>query len=229
MSVRFEVLVPGNSLSFRGGFFGFSSISLIKPAGHEPFLFDTGHHVTRHMMLAALERRGMQPSDIRHVFLSHLHFDHINNVDLFPEASFYVSQVEWDYAHAPDPRDLFGSRAMLDWLEGRKLTFLDGEGTLTPGLAYRAAPGHTPGGTLLHFSLEDGRRVVVAGDACKTYRELIEGKAGEEFDPLRRTPVTLEWIRTNADIIVPGHHPTLERTANGWFWESVPTLDIIVR
>ncbi|WBU62470.1 MBL fold metallo-hydrolase [Paracoccus aerodenitrificans] len=227
--IEMEILVPGNSLSFRGGFFGFSVIALIRHPELGPVLFDTGHHATRHQLLAGLERANLSPGDIRHVFLSHLHFDHMNNVELFPEATFHVSQSEWAYAKAPHPQDLFGSPAICAWLATRDLRFVGESGDLAAGLRFRHAPGHTPGMTLLAFEGPDGQRIVVAGDACKTYRELVTGDAGEAFDPLNRSPETLQWIRDNADVIVCGHHPVLRRQNDAWAWEEPSRLDLIVR
>lgn len=229
MSIQMHLLVPGSSLSFRGGFFGFSAIALLNHPQLGWVLFDTGHHSTRHRLLAGLARHGLSPVDIGHVFISHMHFDHINNIDLFPDAHFYLSESEWDYSAAPDPRDIFGSVPMREWLATRNLTFIGQEGELALGLHYRHAPGHTGGITLLHFVDADGRRVVLAGDACKTYRELVTGQAGEAYDPLDRSLVTLSWIRDNADVIICGHHPVLNRGAEGWFWEEPATLELIVR
>lgn len=226
---KMDVLVPGNNLSFAGGFFGFSAVVLLRHPELGPILFDTGHHSTRHLLLQGLDRVGLAPGDIEHVFLSHLHFDHINNVDIFPNAQFYIPRLEWDYAKAPDPRDVFGSEPICDWLERRNLRMIGREGELAPGLFYRHAPGHTAGMTLLHFQDCAGHQVVVAGDACKTYRELVTGDAGEAFDPEERSAETLRWIRETADIIVCGHHPVLHRNGANWTWDEPSHLELIVR
>jgi N-acyl homoserine lactone hydrolase len=228
-STKLKVLVPGNSLSFRGGFFGFSVVALLTHPDLGPILFDTGHHATRHMLLSGLERAGLTARDIRHVFLSHLHFDHANNAEMFEGATFHLSQSEWDYAQNPHPQDLFGSVAVREWLRTQDLRLIGASGELAPGLRFRHAPGHTPGITLMHFRDSDGQRVVVAGDACKTYRELVSGNAGEAFDYLNRSAETLAWIRGNADIVVCGHHPVLRRSTVGWVWDDPSTLDLIVR
>ncbi len=230
MTIHYDVLVEGNSLSFRGGFFGFSAIVLVRATGHDPILFDTGHHSTRSLLLEALSQRGLTPADIKTVFLSHLHFDHVNNIDLFPGAAFYVSAVEWDYAHAPSEGDVFCSVGMNDYLERQDLRLLhETEGELLPGLHYRWAPGHTPGGYLLHFLSDAKKRVVLAGDACKTYREMATLTVANEFDPERRSSQTLRWISENADIVVPGHFPELHRSPGGWIWDKPSTLELIIR
>ncbi len=229
MAISHDILVAGSNLSFRGGFFGFSSIVLVRFDGAAPLLFDTGHHATRGLLLAALGARGLAPSDIGTVVLSHLHFDHINNADLFPDARFVVSNEELRYAAAPAPDDLYLPGPMVDWLRQRDLQRIDGDGELLPGLMHRAAPGHTPGQQTLTYVDAEERRVTLAGDAVKTYRELADQSLDLEFDPEQRGAATLRWIAANSDVIVPGHHPELRRTNSGWTWDIPTSLELIVR
>lgn len=230
MAIRHHILVEGNCLSFEGGFFGFSAIVLIEADGHGPILFDTGHHATRLMLLKALDQRGLVPGDIKTVFLSHLHFDHANNIDLFPGAAFHVGATEWDYAQQPSEGDVFCSLGMNEYLERQDLRLIhDHEGELIPGLHYRHAPGHTPGSYLLHYTRDTGERVVLAGDACKTYRELASLSSANEYDHEHRATESLRWISENADIVVPGHFPELHRSAEGWLWDEPSRLELIVR
>ena len=230
MAIRHEILVEGNSLAFRGGFFGFSTIALIQVEGERPLLFDTGHHSTRLLLLDGLKAHGLAPRDIGHVFLSHLHFDHANNVDLFPHATIHLSAEEWQYAQDPPADDIFCSDATNGYLRTRQFELLDAaDGELLPGLHYRSAPGHTAGSYLLHYRQADGQRVVFAGDACKTYRELVSRTAASEFDAEKRAAQTLAWIAENADIVIPGHFPPMRRTADGWTWDETPSLEILLR
>lgn len=230
MSLTHHTLVEGNSLSFRGGFFGFSSIVLVQADGHKPVLFDTGHHSTRLLLLAGLARHKLTPQDIGTVFLSHLHFDHINNIDLFPDAQIVMGSAEWDYAQQPSQGDVFCSQPMNDYLRKRQPRLLtETAGELLPGLFYRHAPGHTPGSYLLHYTNAQGKCVVLAGDACKTYRELSLREGANEFDPDHRAAQTLAWIAAEADIVVPGHFPELRRTDAGWVWDEPTRLELIVR
>lgn len=230
MSIKYEILVEGNSLSFKGGFFGFATIVLIQAPDQAPILFDTGHHSTRLLLLEALKKHNLKPSDIGKVFLSHLHFDHANNIELFPNAEIYVSKAEWEYAHMPHKDDPFCSPSTNDFLARQKINFISAtNGELVPGLFYRHAPGHTPGSYILHFKNQKGQTVVIAGDACKTYRELASLSAGHTFDPDNRSNKTLQWIADNADIVVPGHFPQMHKTDRGWLWDQPSKLELIIR
>lgn len=230
MAITHKVLVAGNSLAFRDGFFGFSSIVLVRADGCAPVLFDCGHHSMRLLLLNALAAEGLKPADIRTLFLSHLHFDHANNMDLFPNATVWLGASELAYAQAPAAGDVFCSVGMNEYVQRRAPHLIEDEtGEVLPGLHYRHAPGHTPGSYLLHYTGAEGRRVVLAGDACKTYRELAQARAANEFDPRHRATQTLRWIAAHADIVVPGHFPELRRTEAGWLWDEPSRLELIVR
>lgn len=224
-----KIIVPGSSLSFRGGFFGFSAVVLLRHPDAGYILFDTGHHSTRHLLLAGLARAGVSAAEIGTVFLSHLHFDHVGNAELFEGARFLIPAAEWAYWQDPPAADLFGSKPINAWLAQQNPMFLEQDGEIAPGLFWRHAPGHTGGIGLLHFRDEAGRHVVIAGDACKTYRELVTGQGGEAYDPLGRTAGTLAWIRETADVVVCGHHPVLTRNGAHWVWDELTTLELIAR
>jgi hypothetical protein len=43
LNARYELLLKGNSLSFKGGFFGLCNVALLTAADGTRILFDTGH------------------------------------------------------------------------------------------------------------------------------------------------------------------------------------------
>lgn len=230
MPIRHEVLVPGSNLSFEGGFFGFSSVVLVR-AGPELVLFDTGHHPTRGLLLEALRARGLAPGDIGTVFLSHLHFDHANNIDLFAGARFVLSRREWDYAARPHPDDHFVPWLVHEALErfAGRLELVGDEGEIAPGLRHAAAPGHTPGLQTLSYEAASGERVAIAGDAIKTLKEALARRCDMAFDTLEAGTRSIERILANADRIVPGHFPELRREGDAWTWDEPARLNLIVR
>ena len=50
-----------------------------------------------------LKDHGLEPEDIEHVLLTHLHWDHVANVGMFEKARFYVQHAEACYALDPLP------------------------------------------------------------------------------------------------------------------------------
>lgn len=228
-AISHKVLVPGNCLGFRGGFLGLSSIVLLRVPKAGPILFDTGHHATKQMLIDALAREGLAPSDVEQVFLSHLHFDHANNVDLFPDAEIIVPRAEWDYAQDPVPADIYVSRPVVEYIARRQPRLIDDGEALHPGLVSIALPGHTPGQAGLCYEDADGRRVVLAGDAIKTLRELIDRRVDLEFDPERRSAATIGILAEEFDVIVPGHAYELHRGPHGWSAQGLNSIELIVR
>src|SRR2546430_2267114 len=46
--------------------------------------------------LELLSRLDVRPADVDHVILSHMHYDHVGNVNLFPNATFSMARAEFD-------------------------------------------------------------------------------------------------------------------------------------
>ncbi|MBO6758606.1 MAG: MBL fold metallo-hydrolase [Roseibium sp.] len=228
MSVTFDVLVPGSSLAFEGGFFGLSSIVLITTP-HSRILFDCGHGSTRQMLLSALAARALTPAKIDQVVLSHGHFDHVLNLDLFPDATVVMSRDEHAYIQAPFEHDTLTHRFLPRILEGHRLELTDGERELAPGVRLFPSPGHSPGHISLQLDTSDGP-VVLAADALKTAREALSGVPDLELDPEKRGAASLQEVLRRGRIIVPGHHPVLTQQEDGRLtWTDVQDMPLRIR
>lgn len=229
MQIEYEVIIRGNNLRLRDDFLGMSSISLIRlPQG--VMLVDTGGYIARLGLLKALRDRGLKPADVKYVFLTHLHFDHSHNIDLFPNATFFVSRAEWDYSLNPHPEDILMPWCIHEQLHKGSLQIIDGEGLLFPGLTYFPTPGHTPGCTSLQFVAPDGARIIIAGDAIKYAKEAIMARCDNAFDTIETGTRSIQRILQSADRIVPGHFPELIRLENGAFsWHDSAEFSLLVR
>lgn len=228
MPVDYAVIVKGNNLSLREGFLGLANVTLVFSADG-PLLFDTGHHGNRPALLNGLRRCGLQPADIKAVFLSHLHFDHCNNIDLFPHARVYVGRREWEYAKAPHADDLFVPWLIHEQLRRHTIEFLEGEGRIADGIHHFPAPGHTPGSFALRLDAGNKGHVVLAGDAIKYAKETLSGRCDMGFDAPEVGAATIRRIVASADRIVPGHFPELVRSGEALIWEEPGELPLIVR
>lgn len=227
--LSYDVLVRGNNLRLENDFLGISSVVLLRSKSG-PMLFDTGGYISRLGLLAALRNRGLAPGDIKLVFLSHLHFDHAHNIDLFPNAKFIVSRREWDYARAPHPDDIMTPWGVHAQLEKGNLEFIDGEGTLDEGIHFFPAPGHTPGCYALELATLDKGTVIVAGDAVKYPKEVILKACDLAFDTIEVGTASIKRILDRADRIIPGHFSELYRTADGAFaWNDGAQFNLVVR
>jgi len=229
MSVKYELLLRGNSLSFKGGFFGLCNVALVTAADGTRILFDTGHYCVRRGLINGLKERGLAPTDIDLVFLSHLHFDHCQNLDLFKGVPVCVGETEIAYAHNPHPEDIFVPWKIHDLLADFELRVLPKLGFIAPGVEHFEVPGHTKGSQALRFTQADGRRVVLAGDAVKYPKEILAKVSDMCFATPEESRQSISEICEGTDIVVPGHYPEIFRRNGGWIWDESPSIELIMR
>lgn len=110
----------------------------------------------------ALRKHDVDPSDIRWVINSHLHFDHCGQNAVFAQAPIYLQRAEYERRHryADTP---------AAWLEyaGARYELLDGEREIVPGVRVVTTPGHTAGHQSVEVDTIAGPALIV-GDACWT-------------------------------------------------------------
>jgi len=130
-------------------------------------------------ILDNIDAAGIAPEDVTDVVFTHAHPDHIwgllDDFDefIFPEANYFINQVEWDYwraddtlAKMPEARKTFvvGAQNRLAALED-VISFFDYGDEVLPGIEAIDTAGHTPGHT--SFAIHDGSdSVTVIGDAA---------------------------------------------------------------
>lgn len=152
-------------------------------------------------------------ADIETVLLTHLHWDHCYNLDLFEASTdIYVGREELEYAIAPYPMHAGGYDAKSlgrepPWLDVH-LEPLEGEVELAPGVTVFPTPGHTIGHLSLAVETADGT-TVVAADAVPTF-ENLEGSANAPY--IRGLAVddfawwhSAQEVDERADVVLPGH------------------------
>jgi glyoxylase-like metal-dependent hydrolase (beta-lactamase superfamily II) len=109
-------------------------------------------------LVAALEQIGISPRDIHYVAISHVHPDHVGNLDLFHDATVIMQKAEWDYAMAQPQKPISPDHKTL-LIDGDKDLFGDGSLTII------STPGHTPGHQSLLVHLPKTGNVLLSGDA----------------------------------------------------------------
>jgi N-acyl homoserine lactone hydrolase len=122
---------------------------------------------------AALRQHDVDPSDIRWIINSHLHFDHCGQNAVFRHAPLYVQRAEYERRNDPD-------YTVVEWLNyaGARWELLDGEMEIVPGIRAVTTPGHTPGHQSIQIDTTAGP-ALMTGDACWTV-EMFEGEAPSE-------------------------------------------------
>jgi glyoxylase-like metal-dependent hydrolase (beta-lactamase superfamily II) len=170
----------------------------------------------------ALEQLGTRPESVKDVILTHLHFDHTGNLDLFPNARFHLQQKEMAYAtgksmcHAPT-RELFVIEDMVALLRAvydERVVFYDGEGMIAPGVNVYWVGGHTAGLQIIRIETERGA-VVLASDASHLYQNMersLPFPLVYNFDDIVESWAVIRRLADgDADRIIPGHDPEIRR------------------
>ena len=137
-----------------------------------------------------IEAMGFCPSDVRHVVVTHLDFDHAGGLEDFPNAVIHVMAREYDDATGPHvgivARNRWRSRQLNDVANWRKYgargepwfgfdAVRDLEG-LPPELLLVPLPGHTWGHAGVAVRRDDGRWLLHAGDAYFYRGEMREAE-----------------------------------------------------
>jgi glyoxylase-like metal-dependent hydrolase (beta-lactamase superfamily II) len=117
-------------------------------------------------LTARLAEIGYKPADIRYLALSHFHWDHIGNANLFAAATWLAPKSERDimFAEPPSPRT---EPQNFSSLRNAKTVFIttpdyDVFGDRT--VVIKSAPGHSPGHQVLFLKLAKTGPVVISGD-----------------------------------------------------------------
>lgn len=124
-------------------------------------------------LLKSLAAAGLEPDQIHHVILTHLHFDHAGGgtravggklVPTFAKAKYYVQKRNLETARAPNLREKasYFSANFEPLLQSGVLELLDGpRENLLPGISLFVSDGHTQGQQIVRVS--DGHQSLVYG------------------------------------------------------------------
>jgi glyoxylase-like metal-dependent hydrolase (beta-lactamase superfamily II) len=185
-----------------------------------------------------LAKVGLDPNEVETVILTHLHFDHIGNLDAFPNATFFVQQSEYDgwkgVLQWPD-EDLGPEEPgwplssiyppdfdVLDGLvEAGRVTFIDGAAEVAPGIhCHLARDSHTFGCQWVEVRGSSGPHVI-AGDCVYWYENLenmwppayVQGNCWNLLAAYREIK---EMLDGDTQRLVPGHDPLLFERHPSW-------------
>jgi glyoxylase-like metal-dependent hydrolase (beta-lactamase superfamily II) len=197
---------PGKSVCHGG--LGWSSIVLIRARARIAFV-DVGGFNIRTTLLERMKARGLKPSDVTDLLLTHSHYDHAVNWTLFKHARIVLGaqEIEWSltvpWGETPVP-ELYVEK-LKDWPTLKSA--VDGE-EVFPGITAHIAPGHTPG-HLIYVLKGKEHDVVFSGDAAKNRTELVSRTTDMTYDAAV-SAATIDmiwkfWKARPGNILVPGH------------------------
>ncbi|MDR1732259.1 MAG: N-acyl homoserine lactonase family protein [Synergistaceae bacterium] len=158
----------------------------------------------------ALEKLGIEPSAIKKIILTHLHYDHCCNLDLFPEAEIYVQEREIRHALCPFPHEyryysLLKETGLPEWIP-HILRFhrLEGEQELFEDVSVILTPGHSPGSQTVLAETTEGRYALV-GDFAPLYQNYEQAVPNTIHTDLNDWYDSYKKLRAQNVKILPGH------------------------
>jgi len=158
-------------------------------------------------LTSQLAAAGYKPSDVTHLALSHYHWDHTADANLFAGAQWLVTKLEHDKMFAADPPG--GTRPeTYTALKNSRTTLITaaehdvfGDGTVV----IRQATGHTEGHSVLYVKLAKTGGVVLSGDlyhypAERTLKRLPTFEVSEAETAAARAELEGFLSRTGAQL-----------------------------
>jgi len=170
-----------------------------------------------HAPESALKAIGIDASSVLDVVITHLHWDHAGNWEIFPRATFHLQDSEMAFAtgrcmchgvfrRAMEVEDVVG--AVRNVFAGR-IRFHDGTGEVAPGVTLHLIGGHSGGQQSVRVATARGW-VMLASDATHFWANIRTRNPFPLVVDVARMLEgyqILEALADGPDHIIPGHDP----------------------
>lgn len=167
-----------------------------------------------------LKKIDIDARKVKHVVATHIHFDHISGVSLFPRANIYVQEKEYTFwikdpmaKRAPfmQTTDPVANR-YLARLQGKdRLKLIRGDKKILPGIELLLTPGHTVANQVVAVHTEKGT-AIVGSDTAHVFSSYCTDIPSGIITDMVAWMKSYDKIRKKAtaiDLIFPGHDPAL--------------------
>ncbi len=197
-----DILLAGMSVNTDQSRLGLATIALIR--GRTNILVDVAHFGRRAMLAEALASRGLSRDDIHTVILTHAHWDHAQNVDLFPKARYLIHPKELEYTRAPLKNDLATPPYFEGTLKGLRVENAVEGMEVEPGVRIIETPGHSRGHISVGVDTPEGK-AIIAADAFPDAYTVIRGQPYLINWSVEEAQASVRKIMSLSNIIYPGH------------------------
>ncbi len=166
----------------------------------------------------AVARMGLKPEDMADIIITHMHWDHVDGMDLFPKARIWSQKEELEYyagqawqarsTHSGiDPEDVVAAVKLNT--EGH-VALVNGDAQeIFPGITCYTGGKHTYASQFVGINSASGT-IVLASDNLYLYENLEKHVAiAATLDPESNLHAQdrMKELATDARLIIPGHDP----------------------
>jgi glyoxylase-like metal-dependent hydrolase (beta-lactamase superfamily II) len=165
-----------------------------------------------------VRRCGIAPDSITDVIVSHIHWDHVDGADLFPNARVWLQRAEYEYYVGPEGQPLHEAIDTVDAEMLAKLhaagrvQLVEGDGqTILPGLVAYTGGKHTYASQYVGVRTAKGT-VIVASDNVYLYENLDKhAPIAQTLDAKSNLAAQdrMKKLASSLRLIVPGHDPAV--------------------
>lgn len=166
---------------------------------------------------AGLKQIGIDPGQVEDVILTHVHWDHAGNHEMFPKARYHVQAREMSFCTGPcmcrpDLRRAYNLEDVTHMVrrtfEGR-VSFHGEQAELCDGISLHWVGGHTGGQQVVRVRTRRGF-VVLASDASHYYANVLQKRPFSvvlDVGEMLAGYDTLNRLVDGPSHIIPGHDP----------------------
>ncbi|HEX3868061.1 MAG TPA: N-acyl homoserine lactonase family protein [Gemmatimonadaceae bacterium] len=164
----------------------------------------------------AVARAGVKPEDVTDVIISHIHWDHLDGIDLFPNARVWIQRDEFEHhldsaGNVKDRAiDAGDAKILADIARQGRVNFVDGDAReIIPGVTVYTGGKHTFASQFATVHTAQGT-VVLASDNMYLYENLATRRPiAQTLDSLSnlRAQARMVTLASDPRLIVPGHDP----------------------
>ncbi len=164
-----------------------------------------------------LKTIGIDASKVKDVLITHMHYDHCGNHELFPAARYHIQDCEMRFCTGRSmthalmrwPFDEEDVVAMVRRLFAGRMVYHDGDEEIAAGVSVHHVGGHTMGLQIVRVETRRGV-VVLASDASHLYANMEKGlpypvtyNIAEVLEGYRRAYA----LASSREHVIPGHDP----------------------
>ena len=184
--IKLDVLAIGSfQRDENGNVFDAHSSSVLIRTDERVIVVDTSTPYMKPAMKTSFKQIGVFPKDVDTIILTHSHYDHVGNNNMFENAAILMHPEEHGAVNGAKP--------------------LDADKELVPGVRIIHTPGHTKGS--ISVLVKADQKYVIAGDAIPkhgNYEKMVPPAINIDKELAMES---IKMITKYADVIIPGHDP----------------------